>query len=168
LVAGEDPETDYYLKNNLASAYLTDLQNNVAILSLQGEGRSDVFYIPSSYVTKYPDIGGVPYRVMALGINLGAIPDSLNLSNVITKLEADIKELVGIDAVAKPMVISPTTLLTTTDAATLEAARQANIGTAITDYTRYVQTRDQLVTALDKIHSLELYILNNKVKLGLP
>ena len=155
IAAGDDPETDYYTSNNLTTAvYLNDLNNNVSILSLQN-GAGDLVYVPNSFVNNYPDLGGVPYRVLALTINLGAIPDAMSLSNLISKVQDDVLELVGINAIAKVAALSPVTLLNSGYAASIEAARVAKVGTVITDYTKYVQTNLLLTNARQKISMLE-------------
>ena len=167
IAAGADPEGDYYTPNAISSAnYISDLSNNVAILSLQ-DGAGNVIYVPSSYVNNYPDIGGVPYRVLALTINIGAIPDSLDLSVITAKVSSDVQDLLGVVATTNIVSLSPATILTSTDAATVEAARIANVSTLQTDYSRYLAASTQLATAQSQIAALQNYILTNRTKLGI-
>ena len=162
IAAGDNPETEYYTPNALPNTtYLTDLKNKVVILSLQGS-NSTIYYVPSSYVLNYPDIGGVPYRVYGLTINIGALPVGTSLTNVISKINSDISELIGVSAITKVVAISPINMLTSVNAAATEAARQANIQTTITDYTRYVQASQQLANAQQKIQMLESMIIELK------
>ena len=158
LSSGGDPETDYYIANKLTSnIYLADLAINVSILSLQ-DTSSNIIYVPSSFVKSYPNIGGVSYRVLALTANIGAIPDDLSLAYLLSKITDDIKETIGVNAIVKLAALSSPTLLSNADAAAVEAARQANIGSNHTDYTRYIQTQAQLTSALEKIRLLEQLI----------
>ena len=165
IALGNDPETDYYIANNLIhDVYLADVSNGVLILSLQNE-TGNIVFVPNSFLKSYPDINGVPYRVLALTANIGAIPDSLSLSNVLSKIRDDILELIGINAIVNIVAISPTTLLNSGDAAAVEAARQAKIGTNLTDYTRYIQVSAELANARQKISMLEAYIFANSESL---
>jgi len=155
IASDSEPEVDYYTANGIGSdIYERDLINNTAILSLQN-GNGAIVHIPSSFFTTYPDIGGVIYRVMALTVNLGALPDTMSLSNLISKVASDVTELIGVEAIVKPLALSEPTMLSSVDAATVEAARVANIGTTLTDYTKYVKASNELASARQKIILLE-------------
>lgn len=167
LASGGEPEADYYTVNNLdTNAYIADLEINASILSLQSDS-GDVIYVPSTYVRNHPDIGGIPYKVLALTIDLGAIPDSLNLAYLTSKIHDDVLELIGVPSDVNIVSVSDTALLTNVDAATVEAARQANIGTALTDYAKYLQAVKERDSARVQIGLMQAYILRNRVVLGL-
>lgn len=157
--AGEDPFTDYYVPQSLdKSVYQTDLNNGVSIVSLQASDNSLV-RVPSSYIAAYPDAGGVAYRVVLLSINMGPIPDTLDLSNVEAKIAADVQDLIGVKAVVQSVVASNVKLLDTATAQNLETARQALITTSDTDYSQLVQMTAKYDAALQTIQELQNYIL---------
>lgn len=167
IAADGDPENDYYTANGISSSiYEEDIINNVAILSLQNDNGT-ILHIPSSFFASYPDIGGVPYRVMALTINIGAIPDTMSLVNIMVKIQSDVLETLGIDAIVKPIALSPITMLNSNDALAVETARVAKVSTALTDYTKYLKVSADLASARQKISLLEQYIKQNKDKLDL-
>lgn len=162
LNAGGDPEADYYTVNSLdITKYTTDFNNDVSILSLQHGGNA-IVYVPSSYVMSYPDIGGVPYTSLALTIPIGAIPDSLDLSYLKTRLTAVVAETIGVTATVQTVAVSNKTLLTTADAQAAETARQAKVNTTMTDYAMYLQAAAQRDSALQKIQALEQYFFSLK------
>lgn len=157
---GGDPFTDYYANPHSidSSVYNADVANGVSIISLQAEDNS-IVDVPSSYLAAYPDAGGVPYRVMLLSINLGAIPDALDLSPIIQKITDDVKDIVGVQSTVRAVAASNTTLLDTATAQNTEAARQANITNSTTDFSKLQQVTAQRDAALQKVQELQNYIL---------
>jgi|SRR6185312_682074 len=166
VAGGGDPFTDYYVPKSLdKSTYTTDLTNDVSIVTLQAADNSLV-PVPSSYLAAYPDGGGIPYRVIIVSGNLGAIPDSLDLSPIQQKIQDDIAAILGIqDVTIRVSAVSNVKLLDTATAQGLESARQANITNNTTDYSMLVQVTAQRDQALQRITELENYILSNN---GLP
>lgn len=167
VASGGDAEADYYTPNNLTPAdYLSDVAADASILSLQ-DGSGDIVYVPSTYMNNYPNIGGEQYRVLALGVNLGLVPDNLDLSNVVAKVASDIKDTIGIVSKVDVVAISQPVIKSAVDAATLEAARQNNILSSDTDYAKYLQMKNERDAALVKVANLEAFILANRVALGI-
>jgi hypothetical protein len=165
VAAGGNPEADYYAINGLDNnRYISDLNNGACIITLQG-GSSSIVYVPSTSINNYPDIGGVPYTVLALAINLGAIPDSLDLSYLKYRVGGVVRDTIGIQPNVNVVAISPTTLINVRDAKAIEAARLANIGTVVTDYAKYLQAAAERDSARQKIQELEHYIMLNIDKL---
>lgn len=162
VAAGGEPQVEYYQPYNLSDdAYQADLANDVCIISLQAAG-SETVYVPSSYLASYPDIGGVPYTVLALAINIGALPDALDLTYLKTKLNADIVEVLGVDTTINVAAISRPSLMPYDMHNSLEAARQAKITAVKTDYAKYLEAQTALDQARTRIAELEAYILANQ------
>lgn len=162
LASGNDPEADYYTANSLdANRYISDLNSNVSIITLQNSS-GNIVYVPSSFINNYPDIGGVPYRVLALTINLGAVPDSMDLSYLKSRLKDMVLETVGVDSPVNTVAISEMMLLTNADATLAEVARTAMIGTTVTDYSKYLAAVAERDLARTKIAELEAFIVSKK------
>jgi hypothetical protein len=158
--SGGDPFNDYYVPKSLdQSTYNTDVANGVSIVGLQA-ADSSVVYVPTSYIASWPDGGGVPYRVMLLSINLGAIPDSLDLTPITTKIAADVMDNMGITATVRAVAVSNVQLISQDDAAATEAARTANITNSSTDYSKYLTAQANYQSAMQQIQELEQYILS--------
>lgn len=161
IAVGGDPFVDYYEPFGLDdAAYKADVEAGIAIVSLQADA-SNIARVPSSYISGFPNIGGVPYTTLALAINLGAVPDSLNLSAIKNKIAAVVLESVGIVSVVNTVAVSLPTLLNPTDAAVVEAARLARITTVQTDYAKLLQIQALLDDARQQITELEEFIRSN-------
>lgn len=109
LKLGTDPYYTYYKSVGLEDgkditgtsekfSYAKEVANSVNIITLEG-GDGSVMYVPSSYILKMPDITLVPYSRVILSVDLGALPDSLDLSSI----KEDVASLV-----AARMNINPT------------------------------------------------------------
>jgi hypothetical protein len=159
VASGGDPFTDYYAPKSIDKSHFTnDSQNGVCIISLQAADNS-IVNVPSSYIASYPDGGGVPYRVMALSIKLGSVPDDLDLSVIATKVQNDVKDIIGVDKPVSIIALSNVTLISQDDAARLEAARKANIAASDTDHAQLLAVTAERDAALQKIQELEAYII---------
>lgn len=158
IAAGGNPLKTYYLDNSLTKEiYETDVTNNACIVSLQGPGGLTVC-VPSSYIKSYPDIGGVPYSVIAMAISLGAIPTSMDLSYISNQIVELVRDTIGIDSEVKLVEIAEPSLLTYDDSKALEIARKAKIATTMTDRAMYLDASSKLASARQKIAMLETYI----------
>lgn len=156
--SGGNPEVDYYTPNGInTTSYLTDSKVGVYIVSLQSDSGA-VVYVPSSYFTSFPDIGGVSYTTIALAINLGAIPDNLDLTYIKSKVADVITENIGIVSEVKTVVISQPTIIGTNSHVLIDAARKAKIAIAVTDYSKYLAVVKERDLAYSKIIELENYI----------
>jgi len=93
---------DYGLTEN---DYDNDRNNDVPIIEFESES-GDVVYVPASYITALPRITGRVFVNKVLTINLGSLPENLDL----TSLKSDIKELVkfkyGINAYIEEVEVS--------------------------------------------------------------
>lgn len=160
---GGDPFGDYYaVPHSIDKAtYTADLAAGVSIVGLQASDNT-IVYVPSSYIAAYPDGGGVPYRVVVLSINLGAIPDTLDLSAITQKITDDVLDSIGVASTVKSLVVSNVTLLDTATSQNMENARTAKIGSTGTDYSKLVQVTAQRDAALQQVQVLQNYILTLK------
>lgn len=156
--SGGDVQEDYYKRFELTAAdYERDAVRDVCIVTLQAAGYATVD-VPATYIAGAPDIGGIPYTALMLTVKLGSLPNTQDLSVVKQKIADDVLELLGVEAVVKPVVISLSTLIPVDQAKVIESARAAKIGTVITDYTKYVKAQRDLESAQQRIAELEEYI----------
>lgn len=158
---GKDPYTLFYVPKNISKdLYDQDVDNGVLIVTLQTSDGATV-RVPNSYIAKIPGAGAVPYNVLILSVNLGAIADSKDLSPYLTKVEELTLATLGIEATANLAVVSNTQMLTKQEADAVEAARDDKISQTYTDYSEVLALKEQLRIAKEQYDNLVTWTQNN-------
>ena len=161
IAEGIDPKARYYTANQLAdSKYDEDLANGVCIVSLVSSTGSWV-YVPSSYIASFPNMSGVTYAAVSLLVKLGAIPDTLSLDYLKTKLANVTSDTIGILPTIQSVVTSASAIVSSDDHKLIEAARQAKITGSTTDSAMVARLQAQVETMTQQIRALEKYITDN-------
>jgi hypothetical protein len=158
LELGVDPFEEFYDKNGLAKEiYDADVTNQVVIVSLVSAAGHWV-YVPSTYILSYPDLNGVAYTVMVLGLELGAIPQYMDLSGLKNALSNLCRDTVGVVPTVKEVAISAVSKLSQADHDALEAGRQALITNTTTDRAKYLALQAQFAALQQQYAALQDYI----------
>lgn len=93
-----DPYREFYLKEGISrEKYDEDVSLLVNIITLMSDEHETV-YVPDTYIIGYPDISSFLYRHMVMSISLGAIPDTIELNHLVTKITDITKDSIGIDS----------------------------------------------------------------------
>jgi uncharacterized protein YqgV (UPF0045/DUF77 family) len=157
----EQVKEDVYDKYQLGDdVWLEDMNSDAMILSLQSE-TGHWLYVPVRYNISYPNTNGIPYRSIAIGINLPALPANRDFSDVITALQNVIRDTLGVDSKVKIIETSKVSLIDSDIHAQKNAERELVRSTTATDRSNYMSTLQQLTRAIDKIAELENHILQN-------
>jgi hypothetical protein len=159
IASGGDPFTLYYEPQNLAQ---TDYQNDVAagaaIVSLQATGGNWV-HVPSTYISQMPNANNIPYRGIVLGVNLGALPDSLDLSYLKSQVSAVVQDTIGVvPAAVTSLAVTPKTLISPAEDASITASRQALMAANGTPTAQLIAARAQIATLQQQIAALSQFI----------
>lgn len=158
VISGEDVLEEYYVNNGLVEAdYTLDLANDEYILTLQAVS-GDVLYVPSSYLLAYPDVGGVIYTPMMLGLVLGNIATDFDLTYLKSKIESVVLENIGYTTTCQEVVTGDQVIINNDDHDAIVTARNQLVGTIETDYSKYLQMKAERDSANLKIQQLEAYI----------
>lgn len=158
LELGFDPFEEFYAPRGLAKeVYDLDLQNQVCIVSLVSTGGHWV-YVPSTYILSYPDINGVPYTVMVLGLELGAIPNYKDLTGLKQAISNLTRDTIGITPTIKEVAISAVQKLSQADHDALENARVVAINNSQTDRAKLLATQAELAALRQQYDELEAYV----------
>ena len=158
LEVGLDPFEEFYEPRGLTkAAYDLDLQNQVCIVSLVSTGGHWV-YVPSTYISSYPDINGVPYTVMVLGLELGAIPNYRDLTGLKQAIANLTRDTIGIMPTVKEVAISAVQKLSQSDHDALENARTIAITNSQTDRSKLFAAQSELATLRQQYTALETYV----------
>lgn len=168
VASGVDPFQAYYVSAPTPISqdqYTADLANGVCIVSLQASSGA-VVYVPSSFIASFPAKGGVPYTNLMMAVDLGAMPDYVDLTFLKQQITDLVQTTVGLtNVLIQTVTVSPTTNLSSADHALAEAARQANITNTVTPEAKVIALTQQLQTANQTIANLEAFIIANQASL---
>lgn len=164
--SGSDPYELYYQDAGISEdKYKEDLVGGACILSLQSSSGIWV-YVPNSYLASLPSAGGIPYTNYLVAVNLGLLPDNLDLThfrNIIAELAHDV---MGVEnAETKIVAASATMYLSQEDSKAIETARQGVMSALKTDRALYLEEQRLRLAAIQRITELENFINANIGKL---
>lgn len=155
---GIEPFEEYYQPNGISkTAYDNDLINRVSIVSLVSDAGHWV-YVPSTYILAYPDLNGVPYHVMLLGLEIGAIPRYRDLTGVKVAIANLVRDTLGITPTVRESVISAEQMVSQQDHEVLESARGNLITNSQTDRAKLLAAQTELTALRGQLTQLENYI----------
>lgn len=155
---GIDPYSTYYVPNGLTeSIYEEDVVAGECIVTLRSNGGA-FLYVPTSYILSYPNQGGIPYTAIVLGVDLGPIPNYVDLTAIKMAISNLVHDTFGVTPQIQQAAISETKNMSIADANAIESARLSEINTNQTDRAKYLASQAQLSAALAKIQELESYI----------
>jgi hypothetical protein len=132
-VAGEDILNEVYTKAGLVKAdYDRDFKAGTKIVTLLADDATPI-YVPDSYIESYPMYDQRKYTHTILSIDLGALPDFLNLANLQLEISALTSDVVGKESKVTVHRAASSGLITPEQHEVAEVARLA----AITRRTTY-------------------------------
>lgn len=154
----QDPKKlvyDYYgLSEN---DYENDIQEDMEIVSLQNN-KGVWVYVPARYITKYPEVDGIPYHQLSMVCKIPAIEVSRDISHLKTDVINLIKDTLGVGAAVEIVEVSRTIAVTKDVSDQLKIDRALVSNGRVTDRAKYMQLLQQQQVLLDKIEGLENYI----------
>lgn len=162
IAAGEDGYTKYYKPFDVPlTDYIQDAKSGVCIISLIS-GKGQWAYIPSNKINATPSMTGVKYSRVVIGVQLGEVPDTLDLSPLTAAIELAVHHFLAIDASAQLAVTSATILKTQEE----HDARMSGI-TAMrdlnkNDYSRNIELTAEVQSLRGKLAIAERYILDHQ------
>lgn len=161
---GRDPWVEFYEPNaGTKELYEDDLLHNRTVVTLQS-GYAEVFIIPNSALRGLPVDDGIRYSTVMLGVNLGALPEHLDL----TELKTDIADLVKARLGVPNIEIyedtpSGSQIVSHENHRGIEAARQAVRSSNQSNLMRIAELQENLNAANDLRARLEAFIKANYV-----
>jgi len=161
VATGIDAQGTYYTPNNLtADQYAADVAADVSIVTLCSSSGNWLF-VPSTYLLGWPSNDSVPYVVLGMVINLGAIPNTLDPTFLTPVVQNAIKAALGHDPDIEYVTLSETTNKTWDDHTSLENLRLANITDDNSDYVKRLNAEAALTAAQAQITALQQFIINS-------
>lgn len=93
-----DVYKDFYLPKKLEfSVYEEDLKLKASIITLLSADDNYV-YVPNTYMESYPGMSGIAYDRKVLFIELGLLPDTINIDYMVPQLKDYVTKAVGVKA----------------------------------------------------------------------
>lgn len=161
VASGQDPLNDIYILNGLTQEnYDTALANNTNIVTLTAS-TGELVVIPGNYILGLPDANGIKYSNIMLGISLSALPDTFDLNPLMTEVADLVLARIGVASEVRAISFGTSNLLTQTQAAAVEAARQVKVSNNVSNLSRAEDLSNQVSALLLKVSVLEQYIKAN-------
>lgn len=161
LALGEDPYKKYYEPFKISEQdYREDIRNDVAIVALQSS-VGNWLYIPNSYLLSYPDVSGVRYVNMVIAANIGAIPETLDLTLLLGDVTDVIQHRLGIVPEVRGVVTSQPALVGDDDHQRMENVRSSAISEGNSLTLQILKLKEQINILTAKNKTLSEYIRDN-------
>lgn len=155
---GEDVYQKYYAVKGLTEEqYRADLAAGAHIVTLQS-AVSAVIHVPDTFIEKFPDLSGVPYKRIVGSVLLGPLPDTVDLVHLKASLASVASDITGVEAQVEILAAPYAGVVTADQHATLEVARQAAIANRTTDRATVVAQQAIIDAQAANIKALEQVI----------
>lgn len=118
----------YYEANGLSiDQYNDDELNGINIITLMSDNQATI-YVPSSFIDKFPLTTNVPYSRVILSVDLGVLPDGLDLEGIMDFVNTAAADVIGApDPVTQLFLIPSTDVISHSEHEMLENNRAARI-----------------------------------------
>lgn len=162
IASGEDGYAKYYKPYAAPlTDYVNDARSGTCIISLVS-GNGQWRYIPSNRILATPSMAGVKYNRLVMGITLGELPDTMDLSPLSEAVALAVHHFLAIDAPVQLIVTSATILKTQDDHTARMASINASRDLNKNDYTRNVELTAEVLSLRNKLAIAERYILDHR------
>lgn len=136
--------------------YQRDVKNDEAIVTLLSESTAPI-YVPSSYIAQFPSGDTVPYHRVVLSLDLGMIPDALDLTYLKSGIVNVVSDTIGATATVNENAAPYTETMTVAKDLELTAAREAKIKNRTTDYAQVLDLQTENAKLKQTISLYETY-----------
>lgn len=158
---GGDVYARYYSVNNLTKdEYERDRKANVAIITLISDTTAPI-YVPSSHIASFPSSDAVPYSRVVLGVELGLLPDKLDLTFLQKAVAATVSDTIGVEPTVNVAVAASTGVVDNAKHLSLVANREAAINNRTTDHAKVVSLQTELDSSKERIAAYETILRAN-------
>lgn len=159
-----DPYKLIYEPAGLTEAdFKADLQGDVPIIVLMNAGGKKI-YVPLDRITQGPLVEGIIYQERSLTINLGALPITENIDDVVADIEQLIYDRLGLDVSSKVAATSVKSDVTYSDHDTIKTVRDNRVSVTKSYKTRLLEAEQVLAekdVIIEKMNNHLIYLKNN-------
>lgn len=155
---GSDPFTTIYLPAGLTrDRFNSDDKQSIPIYTLQSS-KGNVLMIPGANITGLPDVNGINYSNVLLGISLSALPDTFDLTSIKSEISDLVFSRIGVRSEVKSVVFGAPSIITQLQHAALELARKQNVTNNKSNLVRVEELTAQNTSLLERVRLLEDHI----------
>jgi len=165
---GIDVFTTFYKPVNLTDVeFQQDRSENAHIITLISEDNQ-VVYVPDTYILSYPDLNAVTYQRVVLAVDLGALPDYVDLSGIDTSIREIVDNSIGCTSEVKVGIAPTTGIVGVNDHETKEAARLNRITNNPTTYSKWRKLVEENAALTSEVQRLQQIIVDSGLVEDLP
>lgn len=151
----------YYAPNGLTqTVFQTAIDSNIAIVTLESD-NGPTLHIPSDYIDTMPIVPFVPYSRIVLSLDLGFLPDTVNLTQLQTDLAIVANNSVNFSTAINIHSVS-TKAVPQEEHVLLEAARLEKLSNYISIYKGKMDADARIAAYETKIRLLEQTVITQK------
>jgi len=152
----------YYEPHGLTSQdYENDRTNAINIITLISDVEPTI-YVPSSYIAGFPTTTNIPYSRLVMSIDLGVLPDGLDLTSVMSVIQSQCSEVIGQTATVDLHKVSIENSISESQHEQLEANRLAAIVERETPYAALQRLTNEIAALNTRIGEMATIILNQR------
>jgi len=113
-----------------------DQAAGASIITLYHAESDDFIYVPDTYIAQFPTADNVPYSRIVLALEVGPLPDTLDLTLLTDAVIADAGAVIGVTPTATLVRIPTQGIVSQADHEAMEAIRAAAVTRNQADYVR--------------------------------
>lgn len=160
---GFDVYMELYANRGLdVDTFKSDFQAGAVLVTLVDDDSGYVV-LPSTYITAMPSGDTVDYHHKLISFDLGALPETLDLSPLLDELSQLIQSVLGITPTVVDHKLPTTGYLTAEEHAIREAARQLLITRSDTLQSRVTALHNENAQLSERYQRLEQFVIDNSL-----
>lgn len=160
--SGTDTFKTYYEPNGLTALdFQNDVLVNANIVTLISENTNHILYVPDTYILAYPDMSNVTYQRVVISLDMGMLPDYLDVEFLQSEIQSLCLSMLGVNGVANTHLAPTMGAITSDDHQTLEAARRARITNTETAYAKILRQQQENQSLRDMIDDMTQILIDN-------
>lgn len=161
---GEDAFELVYAPVALSRAeMLADIEADAVIVTLKASDAQRV-NVPSTYILGMPDSTGIPYLGFYMALDLGTLPEGINLDYVSERVVGVVRETIGVITKVDLIATTNPMRLTQDQHKVVEATRELRITETESDYAKFLRVQKENQQLRDKVRLMEKWITDHKPK----
>jgi hypothetical protein len=159
---GVDVYNSYYVPAGISKdVYQNDFNSNQSIVTLESENGPTV-NVPSSFISLAPVEPAVPYSHVVISVDLGDLPDSVVLDNLLNDLKTTADGNIGVSSICNIHTLVSSRMYSHSDSILAEEERIATQSSYQSFYTGKVNADAELALAKDKLTQYNDIIISLK------